>query len=564
MRRAWLIPTTLALLLFISACNGASPAPSATPSPIPSTPLPSATVVPSPSPTLQATPSPAGVRGGRLTTLTQVNVPHLDVHQEVQETLASMGPGLAYSRLLRLATGPESEYPQPSLLLECDLCESWEALDPLTYSFKLREGVRWHDVSPVNGREMTADDVAYSLERLRTPGWPNAGLLRNIDSIDVVDRRTINISLAPGFPDADFMASLADGHAKVVSPEVVDLRGDLKEAEVIGTGPWRWVNTREDVGALLERNDAYFEPGLPYADELFIRVMGGSDEARLAAFATGVVDVYRLPPQLQASLEETGAPYNSFRSRRGGTGLVLTMNTSAPPFDDLRVRQAVLLALDPWRDLDTLWAGQGFVSAGIPVRSSQWLLGEDEIRKTYFASPARARNILEGFESGELTSFRLHVGDFGDLHLEYGRNIAEDLRAVGFDFPADPLFLTPPEYRDKVWAQGDYQIAVGPIPPTVTTNNYLLNILHSSSDLNVTRHADDVLDALITSQATERDPTARGEIVRQIQRRVLEQAYMVATVTAGDMWVFHPRVRGFYPNTAASEYFFWAKTWLQN
>lgn len=559
MRRAWLISAALALLLITSACNGASSTP--TPSLIPHTPPPTATVVTAP--TLTGTPTPSGKQGGRLTTLTEVNVPHLDVHQEVQETLASMGPGLAYSRLLRLATGPEGEYPQPSLLLECDLCESWEALDSLTYRFKLREGVRWHDVSPVNGRELVADDVAYSLERLRTPGWPNAGLLRNIERIDVVDRYTINISLSPDFPDADFMVSLANGHAKAVAREVVELRGNLKEAEVIGTGPWRWVSTREDVGTLLERNEDYFEPGLPYADELFIRVMGGGDDARLAAFGTGVVDVYRLPPSLRASLEETGVPYNSFSSRRGGAGLVLTMNTSAPPFDDLRVRQAVLLALDPWRDLDAIWAGQGYVSAGIPVQSPRWLLVEDDIRGAYLASQSRSRSILESIHPVALTPFRLDVGDFGDLHLEQGRSIAEDLRAVGFDIPADPLFLTPPEYREKVWVQGDYQIAVGPLPPTVTTNNYLLNILHSSSSLNVIRHADGVLDALIAEQATEWEPGARGELVRQIQRRVLKQAYMVAAVTAGDMWVFHPRVRGFHPNTTASEYFFWAKTWLE-
>lgn len=560
-RRAWLIPSALALLLIASACNGASPTPSATPSPIPSTPPPSATAVTVP--ILTATPTSAGVHGGRLTTLTQVNIPHLDVHQEVQETLASMGPGLAYSRLLRLGTGPEDEYPQPSLRLECDLCESWEALGPLTYSFRLREGIRWHDESPVNGRGLVADDIAFSLERLRAPGWPNAGLLRNIDRIDVVDSHTLNITLAPDFPDSDFMVSLADGHAKVVAPEVVELRGDLRDADVIGTGPWRWVSTREDVGTLLERNEDYFEAGLPYADELFIRVMGGSDEARLAAFATGVVDIYRIPPELLTSLEESEVPYNSFLSRRGGVGLVLTMNTSAPPFDDLRVRQAVLLALDPWRDLDTLWAGQGYVSAGVPVRSPRWLLGEDEIRGTSLASPTKARGILGSIDTGALTSFRLDVGDLGDLHLEYGRSIAKDLRAVGFDIPADPSALTPPEYRNKVWVQGDYQIAVGPLPPTITTNNYLLNILHSSSALNVTRHSDGTLDDLIAEQATERDPVARGELVRQIQRRVLEQAYMVATVTAGDMWVFHPKVRGFYPNTAASEYFFWAKTWLE-
>ena len=172
MRPAWLILPAIALLLLPTACNVTTPTPSPPPPTATATPIPPTQV---PSPTSAPSPTPTGIHGGRLTTLTQVNVPHLDVHQEVQETLASMGPGLAYSRLLRLGTGPESEYPQPSLLLECDLCESWEALDPLTYSFKLREGVRWHDVAPVNGRELVAEDVAYSLERLRTPELAQCG-----------------------------------------------------------------------------------------------------------------------------------------------------------------------------------------------------------------------------------------------------------------------------------------------------------------------------------------------------------------------------------------------------
>ncbi len=560
MRPAWLILPAIALLLLPTACNVTTPTPSpppptATATPIPPTQVPSPTSVPSPTPT--------GIHGGRLTTLTQVNVPHLDAHQEVQETLASMGPGLAYSRLLRLGTGPESEYPQPSLLLECDLCESWEALDPLTYSFKLREGVRWHDVAPVNGRELVAEDVAYSLERLGTPGWPNAALLRNIESISVEDSHTINISLSPGFPDADFMVSLADGHAKIVAPEVVELNGDLRDAQVIGTGPWRWVSTVEDLGTLLERNDSYFEDGLPFADELFIRVVEGDDEVRLAAFATGLVDVYRAPPEVRRQLDETGVPYNLFTSRKGGSGIVMTMNTSAPPFNDPRARRAVMLALDPWRDLEAGWSGQGYVGVGIPVRSPQWLLGEEEVRGTHLADSTKSRGLLDSIGAEMPPAFRLDVGDFGDLHLEYGRRIAKDLRAVGFDTPAEPRFLTPPEYRHQVWEQGAYQIALGLLPPTVNTNSFLLNILHSASGFNVTRHADETLDALIVEQATERDASAREEMVRQIQHRVLEQAYMVTTVTNGDVWVFHPRVKGFHPNTAASEYFFWAKTWME-
>ena len=84
--------------------------------------------------------------------------------------MTALGPGIAYSRLLRLRSGPESLYPQPNLLLECDLCQSWELVsdNPLKYRFTLREGVRWHDVHPVGGRELTAHDVVFSYDRQKT------------------------------------------------------------------------------------------------------------------------------------------------------------------------------------------------------------------------------------------------------------------------------------------------------------------------------------------------------------------------------------------------------------
>ena len=548
------------------------PTPTSTPTSTPeptttatSEPTATATIVPAPTPTPVLAPLPTGESGGQLTTLALVNIEHRDVHQEVQETLTSLGPGLAYSRLLRLRTGPEEDYPQPSLLLECDLCESWEALDALTYSFKLREGVLWHQVPPINGRELVAEDVAFSLNRLRTPGWPNAALLQNIDQITAEDRYTVNITLNPGFPDADFMVSLADGHAKVVAPDLVKLRGDLKTSVVIGTGPWQWVSTERDRGTEFVRNPTYFEEGLPFANELSIRVVKGTEITRLAAFGTDpAINVYRVPPGFQQILDDAQVPFNSFLSKRGGSGIVLTMNTSVPPFDNLQVRRAVLLALDPWNDLDVIWSGQGFVSLGIPVKTPQWLLSRSEMRGPYFADQSGARDLLNSLETDALLNFDLDVADFGDIYVEYGQQIASDLRSVGFETDSEPRFLNPTEYQDTVWDRGDYQIAIGQLPPTTTTNSYLLSILHSSSPTNVVRHSDSILDGLIVDQAAEMDLAVRRELIRQIQLRILDQAYMVSTVTDGDVWVFDPVVKGLYPNSAASEYFFWAKAWIDD
>ena len=509
-------------------------------------------------------PPPLGKPGGRLTTIALVNTPDFDVHRHVQETLTSLGPGMAYSRLLRLRTGAESEIPQPSLLLECELCEKWEVLDtePLTFRFHLRKGVLWHDISPVNGRELVADDVVYSYERLRTPTWANAPLLQNLGTVEAEDQYTLKIALKPGFPDADFLLSLADGHAKIVAKESVAPRLGLIEGPVIGSGPWIWKSTQKDVGSVLERNPLYFEPGLPFVDQFVTRVITGSEDRRLAAFATGAVDVYQAPPTILPRLNALNIESTPFISRRGGAGLILTMNVSAPPFDNPKVRKAVFKAIDPWDYVRQIWADQGYVSLGIPVKSPDWLLTREEIRGTYFADPTSANQLLRESGLPMPIKFELMVADFGNVHLQQGTELDKDLRSAGFDPTLVKVntFL----YQDRVWRDKKYQMAIGELPPTNTTNSYLLAILHSQSVLgNVSVHSDKALDAMIVEQAVESNSDKRRNLVRNIQQYLLEQAYLLSPVTGGNTWVSGTRVKGFFPNTAASEYFYWAKAWVE-
>ncbi len=573
--------SVMIFMLLLAACGSPTPTPNPTPTPTveptpsptptPTAPPPTPTIAPSPTPTPVATPTatptpilvptPPGKSGGTLTTVSLANVPHFDVHQDIQETLTTLGPGLVYSRLLRLRTGPDEEVPQPSLLLECELCESWEMMDPLTYRFHIRQGIRWQNIPPVNGRELTADDVVLSYERQRTPGFPNAFLLQNIQAVEAEDPYTLKITLDPGFPDADSLLALANGHTKVVAREAVEEKGDLTQGPVIGSGPWIWKSTDNNIGSDFTRNPDYFEDGLPFLDEFVVRLIR-DDGTRLAAFATGGVDTYRIPPEDFTLLSTSGAEFNSFFTRQGGEGLLLTMNVSAPPFDDHQIRKAVLKSLDPWLYLDTIWAGQGFVSLGMPVQSPGWLLTRDEMREAYFADPAGAGEILAGLDVPGTIEFDLTVADFGDLYLEQGRRLEDDLRSVGFA----PMLrvLNPTQYADRVWRDKDYQLSIGVMPPSATTNNFLFKLLHSGAPGgNISAHSDAYLDERIALQAVETDSSARGKMARELQRYLLHQAYMISPVTRGDRWVYAPRVSGFSPNTGISEYFYWAKTWVE-
>ena len=230
-----LLCALLVLLALSQACS-TDPTPTSTPSPthtpVPvSTSTPTSQPTPPPTPTLTAAPShtptaaftsppptagptpspvvstpPPGARGGSLTSLALADFPHLDVQQESQETLTALGPGIAYSRLLRLRSGPQDRLPQPNLLLECDLCQGWELVgdSPLQYRFTLREGVRWHDAHPVGGRKLTAQDVAFSYERQKTTGFPNASILRNLELAVAEDDRTLLITVNPRIPRRRF------------------------------------------------------------------------------------------------------------------------------------------------------------------------------------------------------------------------------------------------------------------------------------------------------------------------------------------------------------------------
>jgi len=550
----------IGVAIFAIGCSSSAATPPATPDMTDGVPVPSATAV--------VSRAPSGTNGGALTVVAAARIPHRDVHQEVQETLTALGPGLAYSRLLRLRSGEGSN--QPNLLLECDLCQSWELNEDLAYVFKLRPGIDWQNVAPVNGRPLNAQDVVFSLDRLKTPGWPNAPLLSSIGEATAIDDLTLQVELA--LEDADALLALADGHVKIVAPEVVTMYGDLKDAPVVGTGPWVWQETGPGEGMEFTRNSNYFENNLPFLDQLNVTVMrsgplgdspGSVELDKVAAFRAGLVDVFSAGPGEWDMVRRGDTDFQSVVSRRSGAGVVLAMNSQMPNLKETAVRQAVFQAIDPWDYLDTVWSGQGFASVGIPVRESGWLLDRPEMRQNYFADPGKARQLL--LDSGQRLPLDLEVTvrieRTGGENLALEERLIADLTAVGFN--PELRRMNPVQFDDLVMGPArEFQLAVGAVPPTSTTNSYLFGLLHSKGQWNLSGHEDKQLDSMIEAQAAEFDDIARRDRLVEIQRRVLEQAYLFSPVTAASRWVFSSDLMGFEPNTALSEYNFWSRTWL--
>ena len=522
--------------------------------------------MPVPAPTPVVSPPPGGSAGGSLTLVSAADIPHRDVHQVRQETLATLGPGLAYSRLLRLRTGPLVE--QPSLMLECDLCASWRLTSDFAYEFQLRPDVRWQNLNPVDGRPLVAGDLVYSYQRMETAGWPHGKLFsdRGISGFQATEPGILRVSRA--FLDSDALLSLADGHSKIIAKEVAEQYGDLKQSPVVGSGPWIWESTEEGVGTALSRNPDYFEESMPYLDELVIKLVKRSKQApssatkQMAAFRAGQVDVVSLPPREWNQLSSSSVEFNASIVEQAGSGLLLWTNLQTTLGGQADIRRAIFQAIDPWEYRDSLWEGRGLVGAGVPVPSPDWLLPQDTIRDNYFASPSEARQLLA--DSGVARPLRIEiaVADSSQAHLDLGKGIVENLRAVGFD--PNLRAIHPAHYNQLLLREKEpFQLIIGSAPQTPTTNGFLLGLLHSRGPVNLLGHQDPLLDSLIERQASERDPALRRRQLVELQTYLLDQAYLFSPASETSRWAFDWDLKGFHPNTALSEYIFWSRAWLE-
>src|SRR6266851_4323814 len=222
-------------------------------------------------------------RGGIFRICSLLDPVGFDPHQTIAFTTMTM-LSLTHSRLLKVKAGPSvrpGTYP-----IETDVAESWTRPNDTTYVFKLRRGVRWHPKPPVDGRELTADDVKYTYERfLNIKGNGNRATLESVDKIEALDRYTVKFTLKEPF--AWFLDALASTSTWLVAKEAVEKFGDLKRAEaVIGTGPWMLERYEPNVKLTFVRNPNYFVPGLPYADGIEVTV-DADPSSRVAAWLAG-------------------------------------------------------------------------------------------------------------------------------------------------------------------------------------------------------------------------------------------------------------------------------------
>jgi peptide/nickel transport system substrate-binding protein len=429
---------------------------------------------------------------------------------------------------------------QTTPVIRKTLAESWEMVDPSTWIFRLRQGVKFHNRPPVNGREMTAEDVKYSYELLKDkPGYSNRAAL--VKEAQVIDKYTVRFDLT--LPDPKFYLNVVDSLSPVIVPrEAVEAPGGLTQ-NPIGTGAFMLKEFVPGEGALLVRNPDYFlrdKDGrqLPYADA--VRLVFTKDAAtETALFRTRQLDVMRVSTlDLLYELIKTVPDLQLYRVPSLGWGdYGLTLALEKAPYNDVRVRQALSMAIN--RDVVAEVINRGdaalygpfpWVMAGYTQRTEY---SYANLGPNYEYNPTKARELLAaaGYPNGfdmELEWGELQGWTFGDFVQLLARFFGD----IGVRVKLKQLETTTWFTKTGgVQPFADALAALSPIGAGPSFMDWVYLRYHSSSPrtMNRDRVNDPRLDELLT--AWRLDPgEKRPAIQRAIWDHLREQVYRITTI----------------------------------
>ncbi len=300
-----------------------------------------------------------------------------------------------------------------------DLAESWEMPDDVTWTFKIRNDVRFQNVAPANGRALVAGDIVKSYDRMKSmPGVPQAWT-DWIIGYSAPDDYTF--SLTTRDPRWAVLLTLGSPIAAIVPVEAAD----SLSTQVVGSGPFMLTDYRPNDGVSMVRNPTYYQD-YPYVDGQSIKVI--TDDATVqAAFRSGQIDVYNATnkPSADAVKDVSGASTQKYLQSIYMTFILNGSKLAA--FKDERVREAVDLALDRNQMIEKICFGDGELAGPIPPSGGNEALPKEEIEAAYTRDVSKAKSLLSaaGADGLSFTLTFVSSPDQADLASLIKSNLAE-------------------------------------------------------------------------------------------------------------------------------------------
>jgi peptide/nickel transport system substrate-binding protein len=383
------------------------------------------------------------------------------------------------------------------------LAKSYEVSDDgKAYTFKLREGVKFHDGEPFN-----AEAVKFNLERYREGDSTRSTEVEPIESVEIVDDMTVRVNMKQTF--APFLAVLTDRAGIMVSPKSVKENNGRISNNPIGTGPFKFVERRRGESITLEKNENYWRDGLPKADKVVYR--GIDDEnVQLQSFKSGELDVIDSIPYVEFNdLKQDESYQVSIEPGLGYQGFYL--NVRQPPFDNKKLRQAVYNLVDREAVVQAVLRGIGGDPGNSPFGKNSLAYSEES---DSFSAPdvEEAKRLLK--EAGEPNgfSFTLKI-DPSPSSQQLGQVIQNGMKKAGVEVKLERLeFGTLLEQSSN----GDFQALAlgwsGRIDPDLNIYDFMV----TNGDFNDSGYSNKEVDRLLNEARTTLDEGRRKELYTQV------------------------------------------------
>ncbi|MEX2374651.1 MAG: ABC transporter substrate-binding protein [Dehalococcoidia bacterium] len=472
---------------------------------------------------------------------------------------------MMYESLLQFRVGPDTAFDQ--VVLEPGLAESWEVSDDATvFTFHLRQGVHWADLPPVNGREVTSEDVKFSFEYTTRTGefadmdeyFANlnmasslyAGLFSGLESIETPDPYTVVLTFPE--PYAPFLTFAADGATRIFPREIYDEDGHFRD-HAMGTGAFQmdW-DASSNTEYTLRANEDYWQEDLPYLDAVRAVVIPDASTA-FGAFAVGQLHMlaqsgYDIVPEeaQQIRAQNSDAVVLEISD---ATPQHMYVNTRRPPFDDVRVRRALSLGINRQELIDTFTGGKGaWAMAGVmPSHFTQ-----EEVKEIVRYDPEEAQALLAeaGYPNGVDIEFFLSAR-YGQSYATRVELLQAQLAQAGFNMSLRTFDHA--EYLENTRGN-TFDITFRGKSVQSDVQSYLQQYV-STDGRNYSGVNDPVLDELIEQQRAIGDEAERNEVIRQIGLRINdEMVWDMALFRDITLFAHDDSVKGFNPHWVGDPY----------
>ena len=468
--------------------------------------------------------------GGILTYMIPADAPpSFDAQRE--ETYATIHSAAPFYSVLIRANPMDPASPD----MVCDLCT--EMPKPTdnnrTYTFKIRQGVKFHDGSP-----LTAEDVAASWNKIIFPPEgvmsPRQSNFVMVDKVEATDPSTVVFHLK--FATDAFLPALADPYAWIYQKAVLDKDPHWYEKNILGSGPFKFVSYETGQSITGERNKDYYHAGLPYLDG-FKGIYADKQVVRVEAIRSdrAAIEFRGFPPTVRDELVGALGDGITVQTSDWNCGGVITPNHKKKPFDDVRVRRALTLAIDQWHGAPALakianvHTVGGIVFPGSPLAATK-----DELQQIagYWPdiekSRAEARRLLQEAGAAGL-KFDLLNRNVDQPYKYVAAFVIDEWSKIGLHvtqkvLPTGPFFEALRNNNFDVTVDFNCQSVVNPpldvgkyLPHTVYTENY-------------GNYEDQPEIDLYQKVLHEADPAKQRVVMREFEKYVLDtQAHEIVT-----------------------------------